>query len=735
MPRGPARGAAPGALPVAVTAATAARFGLHVGSRLQAIGQLVVVTGILRPVRAGSSFWTADPVAAAPRLTYPTPNSVPYWSSAAFVSAAGLPALQGYASSQPLRALWSFPLDPRGVTADQAAGLLQVLQRLSYLPAAAAVGTSLSAAAGASATIQISLSDGLVSVLPPFVATDDAVQRVLTLLFVPLAAIAAVVVLLGARLVAEHRRGEFTMRRARGASLRQLATAALAGGAAVVLPAAAAGIGAAVLATPGPASSLAWWLAALIVAAALAGPPLLAVWWYRTRRAAGHAGSAPATRRRIAAARRWVADAALAGAAAAGLIVLRQQGLPPPGQVDLFTSAAPVLAAIPVALLIMRAYPVALRWLTRLTRRRRGVVLVVGLARGRDAAQASLLPAFALVLAFAVIAFAAMARGAVARADVAASWSATGADALVTAPAAGPGITPAAQRAITGVPGVQRSAAVSVATGTSGQGLQLTVVIVNPARYAALAAATPGPAFPAAALARPARGGAGQPGLVPALISPAARAILSQHSGLYVAGRQLRIRVAGPVTAIAGAPAGSQFAVLPRWALGNQDPVPAVVALTGPRLDQRGADPHRPAGRPRGPGHPALARAGRHLGRAAAARRVRQLRAGRRRGRGVQPARPGAHARAQRPVPGADAGPAGHHGAGAGPVAAHHGGGDAARGAGRRRGRDRLRAGAGPAGRPAVDLAAFTGVPVNARCRRTRWPSWKRRAPCCSWPG
>ena len=79
--------------------------------------------------------------------------------------------------------------------------------------------------------------------------------------------------------------------------------------------------------------------------------------------------------------------------------------LDPPGQVDLFTSAAPVLAAVPVALLIMRAYPAGLRWLTKLSRRRRGVVLVVGFARGRAAAQASLLPAFALVLAFTVIAF------------------------------------------------------------------------------------------------------------------------------------------------------------------------------------------------------------------------------------------------------------------------------------------------------------------------------------------
>ena len=31
------------------------------------------------------AFRTVDPVAATPQLTYPSPNSAPYWSSAAFV--------------------------------------------------------------------------------------------------------------------------------------------------------------------------------------------------------------------------------------------------------------------------------------------------------------------------------------------------------------------------------------------------------------------------------------------------------------------------------------------------------------------------------------------------------------------------------------------------------------------------------------------------------------------------
>jgi putative ABC transport system permease protein len=579
-----------GTLQVAVTQVTAARFGLHPGSRLQAAGHAILVTGIIRPLRPASSFWTVDPVAAAPQLTYPTPDSAPYLSSGAFVSAAELTALQDYLSA-PLRALWSFPLGLAGVTADQAAGLGRALAAVGYLPAATSVGTSLNVSAGPAATIQVSLSSGLATSLPSFVATDDAVQRALSLMFVSLAVIAAVVVLLGARLVAARRRAEFTMMRARGASLRQVSAVALGGGAAAVLPAAALGVGAAVAATPGPASPLAWSLAGLIVAAALAGPPVLAAWQQRTPRRAA-AGPAPAARRRIAAARRWVTDAALVLGAAGGLILLRQQGLPPPGQVDLFTSAAPVLVAIPVALLVMRAYPVLLRQLARLAGPRRGVVLLVGFARGRAAAQAGVLPAFALVLAFAVIAFAGMARSAVAEADVAASWQVVGADAAVTAPAVGPGITIAAQRQITAVPGVRRWAAVAVAQGTSGQGLQLPVVIVDPGQYAALAATTPGPAFPAAALARgatPASPSSASPSpasIVPALISPAGRLILGPRSGLYVAGRQLRIRIAGTVPEVAGAAAGTQFAVLPRWAVGAQAPAPTVLVLTGPRLDQ-----------------------------------------------------------------------------------------------------------------------------------------------------
>src|SRR5262249_56991669 len=100
---------------------------------------------------------------------------------------------------------------------------------------------------------------------------------------------------------------------------------------------------------------------------------------------------------------------------------------------------------------------------------RRGVVMVVGLARGSSAAWTGTLPAFALILAFAVVAFAAMARGAVARANIVASWQAVGADAVVATPPTGQGLTAAARRLITGVPAVHHSTAISATTRTSAQ--------------------------------------------------------------------------------------------------------------------------------------------------------------------------------------------------------------------------------------------------------------------------
>lgn len=570
------------AFQIAVTAATAARLGLHVGARLQAAGQTLLVTGIIRPVSPGSSFWTVDPNAPAPRLTYPTPDSPPFLSSAAFVGAGELPALETQVGRQHLTGLWVFPLDLSQVSADQATGLLTDLEQVTALPTA--VGGAGVGGADASTTrgtaLEVDFSSGLVTVLPPVLASDAAVQGALSPLFISLAAVAAVLMLMGAMLVAGHQRAEFAVMRARGAALAQVAALATRGAAATVLPAAAIAVAAGVLVTPGPPSTLALWLAAAITATALAAPPLLAVSQLRTRRSTA---PAPAAGRRIRLVRRWVTNAALVAVAVGGLIVLRQQGLPPPGRLDVLTSLAPVLAAVPIALLIAGCYPPALACLARLARRSRGVVMVVGLARGRAAARAIALPAFGLILAFTVAAFAAMERDTVTGAEVSASWQATPADAVVTVPDSGPGLTPYARRVIARVPGAQQVAVVSVLTGSAGNGRSLPVAVVDPRQYAELVAATPAPRFPAGLLARPP--GAGATGQVPVLISPATAAMLGRSATLRVAGRWLRLHVAGRLSRIAGVPPGSRFAVLPSWVLGPRAPQPTAMALQGPQLD------------------------------------------------------------------------------------------------------------------------------------------------------
>ena len=178
----------------------------------------------------------------------------------------------------------------------------------------------------------------------------------LELLYVSLAVMGAVVVLLGARLVAQRRAAEFTLMRARGAALYQLAWLVLR---ASVVIAAAAGAAAAVLAiglTPGDGDAVGWWLAGLTIAVTLAGPVLISV--VPQRVAAPATGRAGAPGQPAAGPRpggswsrsRW------SPRPSAGWSCSGTQGLSS-GNSGLYTSAAPVLVAIPVAVVLLRCYP------------------------------------------------------------------------------------------------------------------------------------------------------------------------------------------------------------------------------------------------------------------------------------------------------------------------------------------------------------------------------------------
>jgi len=267
-------------------------------------------------------------------------------------------------------------------------------------------------------------------------------------------------------------------------------------------------------------------------------------------------------------------------ASGAALVVLHDQGVPAGGGVNPYLAATPVLVAIPVVLIVLRLYPLAVRGLLRLSSRRAGATGFVALAGAARSSLTGILPAFALVLALSLAAFAGMVNQAITRGEVAASWQATGADVAITATSSP--VTPAAEQAIAAVPGVRRLTATWNTSWLTPTSQPVEMVAVDPASYAALVASTPFPAVPVAKL-----GGAGPgPGTVSVLASPAALADLGGRAAQLtspVAIGPIGVRVAGTVTSIPGQPAGSAFLVMEIQRLPGPLGVPAVnrIWITG----------------------------------------------------------------------------------------------------------------------------------------------------------
>jgi len=578
----PVGGSLPGnqaVLQAAVTTATAARFGLKVGARVNAGPVQLVVTGIIRPANPASDFWTEEPVAARPALTQAAAPQLPYWIGAVFVGPGALPLLEAYIGPDEMQVTWVYTAALGGLTAGQVSGLEGNVNSLI------ASGATVMTPAGNPVTV--TMSSQIPSILSPFITAEDAVAPALELLYVSLTFIGAVVVLLGARLVAQRRAAEFTLMRARGAALYQLAWLVLR---ASVVIAAAAGAVAAVLAIgliPGDGDAVGWWLAGLTIAVTLAGPVLISVIPQRVAAPATDRAERRAAGRRPAA-RRIVVEIALVAVAIGGLVVLRNEGLSS-GNSGLYTSAAPVLVAIPVAVVLLRCYPALARELARIAGLSRGVVAFVGLTRATRTPPGAVLPAFALVLVLAMVAFPDMVSTSVTGSQVNASWQQVGADAVIQAPP-NQVIPPALQSQISSVPGVVSTAAAEVDAASLAAGTVLSVMFVDPAQYAAVIEQAPGPRFPLAALSGAAPSGNGG-AIVPAVATAAAAQLVgTAPASVNVGGTStITIRLAGQtgIPGVPGAPGLGPGAtvIVPAQALGSNPLSPNVLLVAGPGLD------------------------------------------------------------------------------------------------------------------------------------------------------
>jgi putative ABC transport system permease protein len=573
---------------IAVTQQTADVFGLRPGSTLRTgTSTTLEVTGILRPHATGSPFWTADPVALGPRLMELSANLPAFWVGAAVVGPGELPGIKRAFPITNIQLSWDFPLDLSQLAASQVPALEHTLTTLTST--AGQIGHAVQGQLAQETQLPepVPLTASVVQQLADFGKQDRAVSSVLSLQFVSLAMVAALAVLLCCWLLAEHRRGELTVSRARGASAAQQMLMALRSTAAITLPAALLAAVLAVLVTPGATTTLGYWLAALTVLTALAGTPLIVLRWHRGAAVAGGQGKLS---RRRAVLRRVLGEAALLAATVGGLALLRRQGVG--SHANWFLSLAPVLTAIPAAIVVLRCYPLVLRGLVALAAARRGVAAFVGGARAARAALTVALPVFALVIALTVAAFGAMARSSVRSAQVAASWQQVGADAVIASPSPAAPLSTAAARAIAAVPGVRHIAVVSLLTGSTARGFQLTVAAADPAQLAAVMARNPAGAAAARAVARLSQAGSGTgaaagdsaAAATPALVTPGAAKIIGGGTTLRAGARTLGITVTGRAPVVPGVRAAA-VVLVPASSLRTGPRPGSLVLVTGAGLD------------------------------------------------------------------------------------------------------------------------------------------------------
>ena len=572
---------------VVVTAQTASAWGLRSGSQVAVIAPLQTtisgngppgpsfklnldVTGIVEPTDPDSSFWKADPLLAAPNL-YVSQSKL--WEGAFIADPGEIAMMQEIFGQAGLSIRWDFPVATAGLRAQAPALYSEMKQFTLQTPQLTGLLAPMSNA--------LSTSSALLGPLATLVAVSNGVNVLLWMVYVGLAVACVVMMLLAARMIAARRSAEMALRRARGASLAQQFLLGSLGAAVAGVPAAALAWALAVLLVPGPgpAGWVAWWPGIATLAVAILGPGVAAAWQHRLPRRSRSGGREHARWRR-----RWatrvVVEVTACAAAIGGIIVLREQG----GAGDLFTSAAPLLVAVPAVIVVLRLYQPLLRGLARASARRRGVIGFLGLTRAAQATATLALPAITLVLTLTIAAFTIMVRDAVVRGEIAASWQQTGADVAITY---SPGFEarPSAVRAFAAVPGVQHAAtALELPLDLTG-GERVTAIAVDPASYAALVASTEGysPVNPALLTQVPGRAA------VPVLASPGAAAILGRQGSVPIAAQQglpaLRVRVSGELQSTPALPGGGTFLVLPLSAIGGVGAPVNVMLLTGPSID------------------------------------------------------------------------------------------------------------------------------------------------------
>ncbi len=602
LPAGTAR--APEAV---VTAKTAASLRLkpgsvvHVPSRGIAEPISVTVTGIVEPRGPGSPYWAVEPLLHTPAFASRQVGLEVkhYWQATLLVSPASAPGLLA--------------------TTGEPEVFVRLMPTYGHLTGRDTdrLAAALDSAAAGPALVRMrqvvgptgALTTELDTIVDSYRATRDAINPVVAVAVFGIGAVAAVVLAMTGGLFVTRRDGELALIRSRGASLTGIGLRLLGETSAVVLPATALALWLAVTTVRAPVADapatgsagaagatagaagiplLPSLLAASAVALlALLVLPLRAV--VRHRRPRLHGGRDDLVTARPSA-RRTVIELTLLVLAVGAVTSLRLRGTG--DSADLLVSAAPVLVGLIAATLLIRIYPVPLRWLGRPVRRLRGAVGPLALARAGRSSATGTLPLLALVLALTTAAFGGSVLAGVAEARDRAALLAIGADARIDGSVAWTPLPAGLTASVRGTAGVRDLAPVQIEYGVSlpsaraaDEPMTTLLVGVEPDSYTRLADRTGTGAFPAGLLASTGKGGpdtaADRQRVLPAVASPSVAARLGDAPQEIVsAAGVFRVKVVA-VRSVTPAMPDTDFLLVNTADLTR--PAPTTLLVTGPR--------------------------------------------------------------------------------------------------------------------------------------------------------
>ncbi|MFF2571768.1 FtsX-like permease family protein [Streptomyces sp. NPDC058084] len=520
-----ARAGKGGAMEAVVTAKTAKALHLKVGSVVHLPGsdaepKPVTITGIVEPRDTGSGYWAVDPALHTPLFTARGSVEVKwYWVATLIVAPESAPGLDSTLGEP--EQYWRYAPTVGHLTA-------QDTDRLTAALDSASSGPDLVALRGVLGTTG-NVTTQLDEVVTEHLGMRGAIAAVVAVAVFGVGAVAAVVLAMTGGLFTARRHAEFALLRSRGASLTGIGGRLLGETAAVAVPAAALGLLLALAVTDSAGARFAPACAGAVGVALLATLvlPLRAVFLHRRPQLHGGRDDLVSAR---PSRRRTVVELTFLVLAVGAVVALRRRGTGDAG--DYLVSAAPVLVGLIAALVLVRLYPLPLRWAARPARRLRGAVGFLSLARAGRSSSTGALPLLALLLALTTAAFGGSVLAGVADARDRAAFLATGADARVTDDVGWTPLPAGVTETVAGFPGVREVSPVQIEyglelpshAGVTDNGMGAPLIGVEPASYARLAERTGFGPFPADLLKSTGTGGPAHVGdtsrVVPAIASP-----------------------------------------------------------------------------------------------------------------------------------------------------------------------------------------------------------------------